>query len=353
MGTLKTDIIKQLIVRYIRDTNMHKGDALPSQDFFRRFFKCGMTTVSAAINDLKNDGVLQVYDKVGVFVIDPNVDGHAGRVIGITAKYVEGSPYYSSLLGALQMNLIRKGCQTQIFCCNDKNKNSFSFSIDDFSGLRRCIKSNELDAVMHLDDFKSSMFNLLEKKKIPVFFVGNIGISPDGLFYDQQSMLHDMCLKLREIGAKRPGLYIQSPIKKYLEGIFIEETNSKGIIYSDNSTSGCESVARELIAMNDAERPDAMIYMDDIHAQQIICILVQHLPYDKIPRSIILRNRQLMLSYPVSDPIFYSIDLVEVATKAVELLLNTLKNENLHAGHNFYALQEDIENMSIKMNDKI
>ena len=106
MTERKTEQAKSLLVRYIRDQQMKRGDRLPPQDFLRKTFKFGTATISAAINELKDDGVLEVRDKVGVFVIDPNADGHAGRTIGITMRHAENSLYYSCILTALQMRLV-------------------------------------------------------------------------------------------------------------------------------------------------------------------------------------------------------------------------------------------------------
>ena len=102
MTERKTERAKQLLVRYIRDRQMTTGDKLPPQNELRRIFHYGAATVSSAINALKQDGVLEVRDKVGVFVADPEAGGHAGRVIGITMLYGENNFYYSCLLASLQ-----------------------------------------------------------------------------------------------------------------------------------------------------------------------------------------------------------------------------------------------------------
>ena len=114
MAEQKTEHVKRMIVRYIREQQLKSGERLPSQDFFRKKFSCGTTTVRAAIEELKNDGVLEVRDKVGVYVIDPNADGHTASVIGICAIYSD-SPYYCCLLCAIQSHLNRLGCMARLF----------------------------------------------------------------------------------------------------------------------------------------------------------------------------------------------------------------------------------------------
>ncbi len=339
----KTEQAKQLLVRYIRDQKLECGDRLPPQDFLRQKFNVGTATMGKAIGELKQDGVLEVRDKIGVFVIDPNADGHAGRLIGITARHVEDSPYYSCLLCALQMKLLREGCHTQIYCYdNTRDKNNFSFDIDDFPGLKRSIESGELDGIIHLDDFKDKAIKFIRNHRIPLIFVGSEGVSPNGVFYDQKMMLPEIYRKLEKYHLQRPALYSSGGIDKYLNPLFLELTKGKGQVYSGQSLEGGKKIAEELLALPDNKRPDWIIYMDDILAQKITSELALHLPVEKLPRAVILRNKQLMISYPVPDPIFYDIDLTEVAATVVNLLLNAMKSGQIDIGrHNYHLIENN------------
>ena len=68
MTERKTERAKQLLVRYIRDRQLKNGDKLPPQNELRRIFRYGAATICSAVNALRDDGVLEVRDKVGVFV---------------------------------------------------------------------------------------------------------------------------------------------------------------------------------------------------------------------------------------------------------------------------------------------
>ncbi len=342
----KTEQAKQLLVRYIRDQKLECGDRLPPQDFLRQKFNVGTATMGKAIGELKQDGVLEVRDKIGVFVIDPNADGHAGRLIGITARHVEDSPYYSCLLCALQMKLLREGCHTQIYCCdNTHDKNDFNFDVDDFPGLKRSIESGELDGIIHLDDFKDKALKFIRNHRIPLIFVGSEKISPNGVFFDQKMMLPEIYRKLEKYHPKRPALYCTQGVDQHLKPVFRELTGNKGLVYSGRILEDGQKIALQLLSLPETERPDWIIYMDDILAQKITSELALHLPVEKLPRAVILRNKQLMISYPVLKPIFYNIDLTEVAAIAVNLLLDAMKSNNLDAGKHNYHLTESNEQL--------
>ena len=58
MAGIKTEMAKQAIVRYIRENGVKPGEKLPSQDALRKVLGFGGATIGAAINELKDDGVL-------------------------------------------------------------------------------------------------------------------------------------------------------------------------------------------------------------------------------------------------------------------------------------------------------
>ena len=336
----KTEQVKQLIVRYIRDKNMKRGSKLPSQDFFRRRFKCGTATVSAAISDLKNDKVLEVRDKVGVFIIDPNADGHSGRTVGITTRHISEVPYYSTLLCCLQKNLILAGCKVHIFCYAGKVQDSSIFSVNDFPGLKRSIENNIIDGLIHLDSFFDSSLAIFRKHNIPLLFVGSIEGAKNGLFYDIENALKEIYRKLQIMNVKRTSLFATTVIRKYVEPLLLEITKDHGAMYSACTLEESAKVARDIIAQPRDKRPEYIIYTDDVLAQKIIAEFAINLPNDELPGAIIMRSKQLMQCFAVKDPIFFDIDLEAVAKQATNILLDAIKKENPDIGHVLYTLAE-------------
>ncbi len=330
---------KQIIVRFIHDNGLKAGDKLPSQEFFRQHIKCGTATVSAALNELKNDEVLEIRNKVGVFVIDPNADGHAGRTIGITAKLVEDAPYYSSLLGALQMQLISEGCKVHIFCNqNVKNTPTNFYSLKDFPGLKRMIDNNELEGIIHLDDFTDESLKKIHKAKIPALFVGAVGHSPDSVTYNPLEIIKSMCKLLPKLNVKKPALVTPAPVSQAYTEIFHQEAGNQAMVFKVNNAKDSSLIYNKLIKMSDSERPDMILYLDDVYALDITCKLALNIPVGKLPGAMILRSPQLMMNYPVQNPVFFDLDLTKFARQTASELLNAMKNNSTNIGKVYYSV---------------
>ena len=340
----KAEQAKSLLVRYIRDQKMERGDRLPPQNFLRKTFQFGTATISAAINELKNDGVLEVRDKGGVFVIDPNADGHTGRTIGITMRHAENNLYYCCILTALQMQLVKESCLIRLFRCQKKTeRTSIFFQINDFPGLRRSIENQEIQGLIHLDDFTLSSLNFIRHKKLPLVFVGNLGgIAPNGVFYDQERTICEIGVRLQRENPQRPALVCQPSLFKCVQNHFYEAFGNDKKIYKGSRVQEAEKIAEEILCMPDKKRHDWIIYMDDIMALAITSKLAISLPPEKLPRAVIIRNLQFQMRYPVRNPIFFDNNLNEFATIGVSLLMNAMKDGKLDAGKVLYHQREDI-----------
>ena len=348
MAGIKTEMAKQALVRHIRESGMKTGEKLPPQSVLRQILGFGGATVGAAINELKNDGVLDVRDKIGVYLLDPDMDGHAGRVIGITARYVEGSPYYACLLGVLQQRLISEGCSVHIFCFSKKgigrdlsDAGSFFYDIDDYPGLRRMVESNTLDGIIHLDDFTENALRLFKEKKLPTLFVGAIDHSPNSLTYHYTEILRNMCRIAAKSHFQRPALICQTSTRAILEPLFHELVSENALICDLNTIGDAKCTAERLIAMPDETRPDVLLYFDDVLAQVIAVKLILALPKEKLPAGIILRNLQLKIQFPIPEAYYMSIDLPDVAAKAADLLLDAVKMRNTKIGSHYYNIKEN------------
>ena len=348
MTERKTERAKSLLVRYIRDQRMKPGDQLPPQDFLRRTFQFGTATISAAITELKNDGVLEVRDKVGVFVIDPNADGHAGRTIGITMRYAENSLYYSCILAALQMRLVEEGCMIRLFRCQKEiNRKSIFFQLDDFPGLRRSLDNQELQGLIHLDDFDSRSLRYVRSRNVPLIFVGSLGgIAPNGVFYDQARCVREIGLCLKEEKPERIAFVCQPSVLQSVRSDFEAAFGSDRKIYPAKTIPEAEKIADEVVRMPDEMRYDWIIYMDDILALTITSRLAVALLPDRLPGAVIVRNLQFQMRYPVKKGIFFDNNLSEFASIGVSLLMEAMKDGKLDAGKVYYHQAESKENLS-------
>ena len=342
MTERKTERAKQLLVRYIRDKKIKSGEKLPSQNELRRTFKFGSATICSAINALKEDGVLEVRDKVGVFVLDPDAGGHAGRVIGITLSWTINSLYYSSLLTHLQLHLMQNGCSTRLFRRSSPPGDGNIFGeIDDYPGLYRSLKQQEIQGLIHLDDFTPQSLNFIKSQNIPLVFIGSPGgIAANGVMLDHAGVVKAACLRLKKMGAGRSILICQECIRPCVEKIFCENAPEKSKIFSGSATEMDSVFCREYLAMPETERPDWLICLDDWLALSCLSGLAREIAPEKMPGAVIMCNAAAGFRYPVRRLIFYNNDLNEFSSRGVDLLMKAMRSGNPETGCEMYLPQE-------------
>lgn len=338
MTERKTERAKQLLVRYIRDRLMTTGDKLPPQNELRRIFHYGAATISSAITALKLDGVLEVRDKVGVFVADPEAGGHAGRVIGITMLHGENNFYYSCLLASLQIHLVENGCTTRLFRCLRKGKNErILWETDDFPGLRRSIENNEIQGLIHLDDFSHAALDFIKSKKLPLIFVGSRGgIAENGVFFDHNRIVKEACKMLKQKQAQRPALICQSSIRQEVEAVFRENFGSAAPVFIKCTPEDDQNIAGMVLAIPENERPDWLICLDDFAALHLCSGLARNLGPENMPGAFIMYNRASGMHYPLSKLICCNNDLCKFAAIGVDLLMKAMMSGRQDTGAVFY-----------------
>lgn len=338
----KTERTKQLLVRYIRDSKMKRGDKLPPQNQLRKLFNSGAVTVSSAINTLKKDGVLEVKDKVGVFVIDPYADGHTGRVIGITMLSIGDNLYYSCLLTCIQMLLVENGCKVRLFrTYKEINTERILFDIDDFPGLRRSLEGEEIQGLIHFDDFTKEALDFIKNKNIPLIFAGSQGgITNNGVFFDHQGILRAAYKKVKENGALRPALICQTSIRKCLDNIFTEIGGNVEYIFSQKSANQCVELAKNLLNIPKEKRPDWLIFLDDFQALALLSTLSCSLPPEEMPGAVVMCNLPSQFYYPVRQIILFDSNLEEFSKIVVELLIEAMTSGQLETGKVLYLPSE-------------
>lgn len=330
MAENKTEQAKQLIVRYIRDQQMNSGDRLPAQGFFRELFRYGTTTISAAIRELQDDGVVDVKDKVGVFVVDANANGHIGRTVAVTAVYLEESMFYSVLSSFLQVQLARSGNMMRLFCCKTPCPKG-NLSINDFPGLQRCIDADEIQGIIHLDDFNTETINFLKTREIPTLHIGSY-ISVDGIRMNYSAMMDQALDKLYAIGCKKIGMIVNTHLLESLGTEFKNRCKTLGVtpeVFTGYNVNDGKRIMIEYMNTMPEHRHDGLIITDDILGGAFAAELATVLPPNEMPTAIILRNIQLAIPFPFRHKYFYDIDLNKLALMATDIINNAMKTGNL------------------------
>lgn len=332
MAENKTEQAKQLIVRYIRDQKMMSGDRLPGQGFFREKFRYGTTTIAAAVRELRDDGVLDVRDKIGVFVVDANANGHIGRTVAVTAVHLEDSMFYSVLSSFLQVHLIRSGNLMRLFCCQAPSPKG-SFSIDDYPGLQRCVDGGEIQGIIHLDDFEPKAGNYLKKNGIPSLKIGST-LSADGIRIDFSTIMKQALAKIRSIGCRRPGLIVNAYLFEALESEFKNQCcelwgSVSSAVFSGYNINDGRRIMQEYMNLPREKRPDGLVIMDDILGGTVAAELASVLLPDEMPAAVILRNLQLAIPFPFRRRYYYDVDLNELALIATGVINKAMKTGSL------------------------
>jgi hypothetical protein len=89
-------------------------------------------------------------------------------------------------------------------------------------------------------------------------------------------------------------------------------------------TGTATAFAHSIAAMSEQERPECIIYVDDIMAGAATATMAQELPQEKIPRSIILRTNPPLIFYPLKNAVYFCYDFDKYLGDSLELLQKAL-----------------------------
>ena len=331
-----------MIVRYIQDENLKKQDKLPSVDFFRRQFGCGTTTVSAAINELRDEGVLVVRDKIGAFVRDQNVAGHAGRVIGISVFSMHAGAMINMLIVELLLELSQQGCIAKLFFRQGNlQEGHYEFSCDDFPGLARSVEEASIDALIHFGKFDAKSMRFFSEHGIPEVFMGFLADDNSNCCVcDLGKVLENMFQHEGVRSAKRPCIFIPPSVAGKLSAIFAANGGSKQLQFvtpRERDDRFTFEIASQLAAMPTSKRPDMLLFFDDFIASAVLMNLSLLIPLDDMPGVALLINTELPVAYPPLKQFYtWVLDIHEFAKLTAEKLTTTLRAENTDTGSIFY-----------------
>ena len=341
----KTGIVKQLIVRHIRDNFLAPGDSLPAMEFFRKQFNCGTTTVSRAINELRDEGVVRVQNRVGVFVADPYVGGEFGRTVGISIYHPRALGFNSSLLAALELELNTHGCGTHLFVCPEELvENKYEFSLFSFPGLRRAVETKSIDALIHLGKFDKQSMDFLREHRMPELLAGYLARgSKNCAVWDYEQILNEMCDCDIFRTAKNPVIFPPLAAKKVLLDVFKARLNGRPFmqiplprLLERGIDLPSKIAVEEIIALPAAERPDLVISFSTGLVNALLFQLALALPGEKLPCVMMTSNKETWLTYPsVPEMRTWILDAEEFARLTVRQLLQTLRGGGTDVGRIF------------------
>ncbi len=318
MAGARTELAKQTMVRYIREGGLKSGDRLPAQEELRKELGFGSATIAAALHELRADRVLEVRDKIGVFVVNPDADGHAGREIGLAINALEVSAFRSSLANLIQIRLAERGWRAIPFFCMAPTLTG-KLELSAFPGLRRTIDQKGIEALVTLGDFSESSLKFFRAKKLPVVFVGSLETDSARVVIDMPGFLHSAMAELCRKGCRRPGILISEALKPRLAPEFAAAGGAPELLFTGNYVPDGAAAARQIQGLPETARPDGMVIFDDTLASSFVAELYRQRT-EKRPRLAILRNRQNPMDFADDNPLFFEVDLNELADMTAKLL---------------------------------
>lgn len=270
MAGYQTEFVKRKIVQYIREEKLQDGDRLPPQRILCSTFNVGAATVSSAIKELAAEKIVRIRDKVGVLICEPDADGHTGRSIGITPGLIDCSPYNCCLSHQLQLALLRSGCRPVVFYSRDLPEVD-GFELETFPGLRRSIAQHDIDAIIDMTCLSDTAVEFAAGCDIEVFQVGlNPLLNRNRVNVSLEAYLKDALPRLAAQGCRniivvRPDAP-QAWFHCHDQPAEVRSVFVDGVFSSDD----VEPFVARLLELSPAERPDGLVFFDDMIALDFV-----------------------------------------------------------------------------------
>ena len=322
----KVEFARDALVTLIHDRNLQSGDRLPTYTALRNELGLGSQTIAGAVGLLCEAGVLEVRDKVGIFVKNPAGGLLAGRTIAVAVRELEGSAYAATLAAFIQRFLNEQNCRCLTFYRRAGARGERP-GIEEFPGLGQTLSEHRCDGVLTLCPFSDTSLNQITRLGIPCCFIGDddqhfihfgVVIEVRRFLNEAAELLkNEGCTKIVQLAISQQQLALRSGCG--LPGLV-------GMSYS-----GGAAIAKELLELPASQRPDGVISDDDTVVSGLLAELIRR-QYPKItymPRIATIIHRELGEKYPSDRMILFEQSIGEYASMAVSLLLEQLRGEDI------------------------
>ncbi len=331
----KTEKAQQLIVRYMWDKKLKAGERLPSCSALAKELDLSDTTVFRAIRQLQKEKILNSHDKVGVFVSDPRTPGLAGYTIGILAGGILTGIQSNALSCNLQNRLAHHGCRSFLFHGDIGPDSAQEDALARHLGVAQCIRRGDIQALLLEVAISENNWKFLEKHEIPACYIGGFTYlaAPLSVTLDLKTIVSMGVRRLIALGKKRPALLLPKlDTASIAKEVFAKETAglpgfSAETFCWENAHyyTGAETVQRSL-ALPDSERPDGLLFLDDVFAQSFYAGLIRRNGIGYLPHPVALRASEVLpFSLPL-DVDYIEYGITEMADEGVRLILEALRS---------------------------
>ena len=332
----RTETAKQALLAYIWDQRLEVGDRLPTQVELCRRFNVGSATVDRAVRALVKEQVLESRRGIGVFVKTSRPTGYPGRAVGLVGLIDDRLHMFNwTLAYSVQNWLQQEGCQCFSFPYNTQAYEGPGVS--QFPGLESNVRRGVLQGIITLSSLQPADWADLAEAGVPTCYVGPPIAVPRGVIIDTPEFIRLALKELREQGSCRPAVLIgptPESLHRDIQIVLTEALAQLGIqsaaadIWFDGYGIPCgRESARRCLAKPAAERPDGIVFCDDLIAQGFFAELVRlqkpHLKY--LPPAVCMRNKQCDFDFATDTMVEYLVDIDRLSSLAVHMLLDLLK----------------------------
>ena len=323
----KVEFARDAIVTLVHDRGLAPGDRLPPYSQLRGELGLGSQTIAAAVGSLCELGVLEVRDKVGIFVKNPDGGHLAGRTIAVAVRRLVGSSYAAMLAGFIQKLLNEQNCRCLTFYqISDPELEPYP-GLSEFPGLEQAAAEHRFDGIISLCPLPDAALRQLIRCSIKYCFIGDddCGDQPCGVLIDVGAFIADARHRLEQAGCRRIVQFCASPAQAKRREKLLAAV-------SGCSYDGGAAIARKFLALPPSERPDGIVSDDDTIVSGFLAELVSGQtgvaePYLPLVATII--HDEIGERYPSSRTILYSQNVEEYARMAVGLLLRMLREQRV------------------------
>lgn len=324
----KVEFAKRALIRMVQDSGLKIGDKLPGHEQLQRELQLSGTTIFRAVQQLRDEGIFEVRNKVGTFVKSADLALKIGRSIGLVIPRVScvPSPFYSCLTLFLHHALIANGCLPVPFL-NCESLSTKACSIEEFPGLKQAVLDEKIDGIIDL-----ACVELPRSGEIPLVYVGSPTRARQGIFIDVHDFVEQAMRRAKLCGKKRPALIYSKgnltdeSVANFRKSVHLFGFDPASADLHFGAFAICEgrNLAPQLAALPAAKRPDALIFQDEFVGNDLLAGLLVGGTVDRDnyrPTIITHCNDELPLTIPWDDIIYFNMSLSELATQAVKRLL--------------------------------
>lgn len=334
----KSEFAKQALIRYVQDMHLKVGDKLPGNGQLRQQLDVSATTIFRAIQELRDEDIFEVRDKVGTFIKSEIVSTKIGRSIGLLLPYDSYPSSFICLLSLLiQYALMEQGCLPVPFLRGeiDEFKNA---GLETIPGLERALLDEKLDGVIDLCDIKIPS-NDHRFDHIPFVLVGFSKEERCGVSLDLLGFVAAAMSKAAHLGFQRPGLvafagdYAKSVSIPFFQRMVTEcgfAPQNKGNVFTATTSLRGRCWVPYLREMASEARPDVLISIDEFVANDLLTALRLSRDSDLKdyrPALIVCSKAELPMTLAAEWVIYYEVSLTKLAQDATDYLLKRLRGE--------------------------